>query len=126
MLTLHGYAAACVGRAVMTMSVFRGAGKPILRKCRNGSAETNERDGASNYQFGAYFLALRRLPGSRFGNDSFSSLVHAVKSTTAEAISDGTMNLRFVTKERTTSADDDKRLEWIVTRDRTRSNCNQR
>ena len=86
----------------MTMSIFRGAGKPVLRECRNGSAERNERYSKGQCQFGTHAGCRRRMIESRFPNDSFRTRVHAVESTTAQTLSDGTMNLRFVTKERTT------------------------
>ena len=99
---LHGYAAARVGGTVMTMSIFRGAGKPILRECRNRSAERNERYSKAQRQFSTQACCMRCVIESRFGNDSVRTRVHVVESTTAQTISDGTMNLRFVTKERTT------------------------
>ena len=110
----------------MTMSIFRSASKPILRKSRNGRAEANEHYNGSQCHFGTQSARLGFVIEGRFGNDSFRAVIHVVESTTAQTIADGTMNLRVVTKERTASDDDNNRLELIVTRDGTRSNCNQR
>jgi hypothetical protein len=117
---LHRYASASVGGAVMTMPVFRGAGKPILRECRNGSAKGDERYNTGQCQFGTHAGCMQRVIESRFPNDSSRTRVHVVESTTGQSISDGTMNLRFVTKERTNlKRSHSKNANFIATANRT-------
>ena len=125
-LVLHGDAPARISSAVVTMAIFRGARECVLCERRNGGEERNERHNKRDGYFASELRAVRRIVGRRFGSNRRVYRIHAVESTTARADSDGTMNLRFVTKERTGSRGSrHQRLALLTSRDAARISANQ-